>query len=66
MLGFYKVFFTFCAVLVGLVFAVMGFWNLLLVDVVLVLVELPFVLVAGCVAFAFVALADYLGWGDQW
>ena len=31
MLGFYKVFFTFCAVLVGLVFAVMGFWNLLLV-----------------------------------
>ncbi|QOL56350.1 hypothetical protein BL5915_03660 [Bifidobacterium longum subsp. longum] len=40
MLGFYKVFFTFCAVLVGLVFAVMGFWNLLLVDVVLVLVEL--------------------------
>lgn len=37
MLGFYKVFFTFCAVLV-----------------------------AGCVAFAFVALADYLGWGDQW
>lgn len=21
---------------------------------------------AGCVAFAFVALADYLGWGDQW
>lgn len=40
MLGFYKVFFTFYAVLVGLVFAVMGFWNLLLVDVVLVLVEL--------------------------
>lgn len=36
------------------------------VQFVFAVVALPFVLVAGLVAFAFVALADYLGWGDQW
>lgn len=36
------------------------------VQFVFAVVALPFVLVAGCVAFASVALADYLGWGDQW